>query len=61
MFNLLKGVVKLTTNVASMPVEMVKDIVTMGGELTDQDKMYTQKRIDKTMKDFDELEKDLFD
>lgn len=54
MFGFIKGIAKLTLNVTSTPVDMVKDIVTMGGELTGKDKMYTEKRVDKTMKDFEE-------
>lgn len=45
MYTFLKGMAQLIYNVAVLPVEVIKDVVTLGGKLTRQDEMYTKKRI----------------
>lgn len=40
-------ITKATVDIAVTPVEAVKDFVTLGGVLTDQDKPYTVQRLEK--------------
>ena len=51
------GIIKGLLNLAYVPVEVVKDMTTMGGYLTDEESPYTiqrlkevQRQIDKTLK-----------
>jgi hypothetical protein len=46
-------VVKLVVNVAALPIEAAKDIVTLGGISTEQRKPYTVQRIEKLVDDAD--------
>lgn len=52
---------KLALDVVVTPVSIVKDIVTLGGELTDEKGTYTGRKIDDIEKDFDELKNSLDD
>jgi len=49
MFNIVKGLTKAVVNVAVSPVDIVADVITLGGALTDKDKPYTVKRAEKIM------------
>lgn len=52
---------KLALDVIETPVAIVKDVATLGGALTDQDKSYTQKKLDDIGDDYDELKESLDD
>jgi len=54
MFNIVKGLTKAVVNVAVTPVDIVADVITLGGALTDKDKPYTVKRAEKIMDNLDE-------
>lgn len=43
--------IKTTLDVVVLPIEMVKDVVTMGGALTDEDEPYTVQRLKQANKD----------
>ena len=43
-----------TVNVALTPIDVVKDVVTLGGVLTDEEKPYTQQRIEKVVEKVEE-------
>jgi hypothetical protein len=40
MFGMFEGLVKAAVGVATLPVDIVADVVTLGGSLTDRDKPY---------------------
>ena len=44
-----------TIKTALLPVAVVADIATLGGALTDKDKPYTLKQIEKIADDIDEI------
>ena len=44
-FGILKSVTKAALNVAVSPVDMAKDLVTLGGIATDKEEPYTVKRV----------------
>lgn len=50
-----------TVNVALTPIDIVKDIATCGGVLTDQDKPYTIQRGEKVIKKVEESGEDAGD
>lgn len=50
MFGLFKGIVEI----AKLPVDVVADVVTLGGALTDKNKAYTAKRCERIMRKLDE-------
>ena len=60
---LIRQLFKTTFDLATMPIDMVKDLTTMGGILTDQDQPYTIRKIQTLDKDIqkigNEIEKDL--
>lgn len=49
--SLFGKVVKLVVNVAALPIEVAKDVVTLGGVSTEQRKPYTAQRIEKLVED----------
>jgi hypothetical protein len=51
---LFGAIVKTAINVAILPVEVVKDAATMGGDFIDGGKTYTQKHIEKIKDEADE-------
>ncbi len=53
---LLGSLLKTTIHIATTPVEIVKDVVTMGGVLTDQDVPYTAQRAKKLKRDLEEVD-----
>lgn len=53
--SLLGKLLKTTFDVASLPIDIVKDTVTMGGSLTDQNKPYTAKKISRLGDDLEEV------
>lgn len=48
------SLIKVVANVAVTPIELVKDVVTMGGTMTDQDKPYTLQRLEKAQEHLDD-------
>ena len=46
--------VKTAVNVAILPVEVVKDVVTLGGVVTEQQKSYTMRQLEKIKEEADE-------
>lgn len=44
-------------NVVTAPIAVVKDVVTLGGTLTENGKSYTEEHIDKTIQDIKDIEK----
>lgn len=50
-----------TVDVVLTPVEVVKDVVTMGGVMTDQDVPYTVKRLEKAIDKVSEAADDAAD
>jgi len=47
MFGILKSAVKAASVVVDAPVSVAADVVTMGGVLTDTDKPYTSKAVER--------------
>ncbi len=52
---------KLVMDVVETPVAIVKDVATMGGALTDQDKLCSQKKLEDIGEDWDEMKESLND
>ena len=46
---------RAVVDVALIPVAVVKDAVTLGGQITDQEKCYTAQKIDDIEEDLDEV------
>jgi hypothetical protein len=51
---------KLVMDVVETPIAIVKDVATMGGQLTDQPKPYTQKKMEDIGEDWEDM-KDALD
>lgn len=43
--------VRTVVNVAALPLEVVKDVVTLGGVCTEQKQSYTVQRVEKLVED----------
>lgn len=52
---------KLALDLIETPVAIVKDIATMGAQLTDEGKPYTQRKLEEMQEDFDGMKKSLDD
>lgn len=52
--SLFGKIVKTVVNVAVLPVEVVKDVYTLGGVATSQEKSYTRQQLEKIAEDADE-------
>ena len=50
---------KTTFDVATTPVDLVKDVATLGGALTDQPKPYTAQKFDRLAEDAEEIRDEL--
>lgn len=55
MFDLLTKTVKLAVNVATLPVSVAADVVTMGGAMTDRDEPYTAAHAKRVMTNVEDL------
>lgn len=53
MFKMLKNLSKAALGVAVTPVDMVADVITLGGELSDKGESYTASRLRKAGKALD--------
>ena len=51
---LFGALVKTAINVATIPVAVTKDVLTLGGSITDQRKTYTEQKLDEIKKDAEE-------
>ena len=40
-------IIKTVINIATLPVDIVKDVVTLGGTMSEQDEPYTAQKLDK--------------
>ena len=58
---LIGALLKTTIHVATTPLEVVKDVVTMGGVLTEQDEPYTVRRAKKLVDDVKKIEDEVDD
>lgn len=57
--SLFKSVSRVLANTVSLPISIVKDLGTLGGHLTKQDKPYTLKTGEKLVDSVLQLDKDL--
>lgn len=57
--SLLKSLTRVISNTVLLPVAIVKDVATLGGVLTKQDKPYTLKKGEHLIDSLLETEKDL--
>ncbi len=46
---------KTLLHTVSAPIDVVKDVVTLGGALADEDEPYTSKKVKKIMDDLEEV------
>ncbi len=58
---LLGKLLNTTIHVVTAPIEVVKDVATMGGVLTDQHQSYTAQRVKKLDRDLKEIEEEVGD
>ena len=49
MFKMLENITKAAVGVATLPVDIVADTVTLGGTLNDKQETYTGKKLDNVM------------
>lgn len=59
MFNLLESVIKTAGCVASIPISVVADVVTLGGALTDKERLYTAEACSDLVQNVQDLTKPL--
>lgn len=52
---------KLVLDIVETPIAAVKDIATMGAQLTDEGKPYTQRKLEDIQEDFDGMKESLKD
>lgn len=57
--SLLGTLLKTTIHAATLPIDIVKDVVTMGGVLTDDSEPATVKKASQLMDDIEEIEDDV--
>lgn len=54
---LFSALVKITVDVVTLPIDIAKDVVTLGGFGTDQDKPYTLQKLDQIKEDAEEADR----
>lgn len=59
MLGLLTSAVRATANVVTLPVSVAADVVTLGGELNDRDKSYTETKLNRIGKDASKIVEDI--
>lgn len=59
--SLFGKLIKTTFDVATSPLDMAKDLATMGGVLTDKREPYTVKKLKKIIKDGGEIQDEIDD
>lgn len=52
---------KTIIDIATMPIDIVKDVATLGGALTDQDKPYTAQKFERLGGDLEEIRDEVDD
>lgn len=52
---LLGKILKTTINLTTLPLDIVKDVVTLGGTLEDKDKSYTAKKMNRLGDNLEEI------
>ena len=55
------SIAKLALDIIETPVAVIKDVATLGGALTDQDKPYTLKKLEDVQDDYDSIKDKLDD
>lgn len=55
MFDLLTKAVRMTANVATLPLSVAADVVTLGGELNDRRSSYTGSKLSRVAKDAERI------
>lgn len=50
---------KLVLDVVETPIAIIKDVATLGGSITDQDKPYTAQKLDDLQDDYNEIKDSL--
>jgi hypothetical protein len=58
---LFGSILKGAMDVVTTPIAVVKDAVTLGGALTDEDKPYTQQKLEQLEEDWDEVKDNVSD
>lgn len=58
---LFGSILKAGINVVTAPIEVVKDVVTVGGLATDQKKSYTQQRLEELADDAEQVIEEIDD
>lgn len=56
---LFGSLLKTVIDVVETPIAMAKDVATMGGELTDQKKCYTQQKLEEINDDWDDTKEQI--
>ena len=51
---IFKSLLKVALNVVVVPIEIAKDVVTLGGTLTDKKELYTYSRLKKAQEKLDD-------
>jgi hypothetical protein len=58
---LFKKLIKTGLNVITAPVDIVKDVATLGGLVTDQNELYTIQKAKKILKNTEEIQGEIDD
>ena len=58
---LLGKTFKTLVHAATTPIDVVKDVATLGGVITDENEPYTKKKISKIIEDLEELSDEIDD
>jgi len=61
MFGFINKLVKTGMDIIELPVAAVKDVLTLGGSITDQDKPYTAQKLEDIGIDYEEAKEKLDD
>lgn len=56
---LFGSLLKTVIDVVETPIALVKDVATMGGELTDQKECYTQQKLEELSEDWDDSKEEI--
>ena len=56
---LFGSILKTAIHVATTPIDLTKDVVTMGGVLSDKNTSYTEDKLKKLGKDLKQIEKNI--
>jgi hypothetical protein len=59
MFGFINKIIKTGLTLAETPIAAIKDVVTMGGAITDQDKPYTIQKLEDAGETYDEAKAEL--